>query len=353
MLFYIVLYLFVILACYKYSNSFKLGYLLIFLLFFFAAFRGDQVGTDTMNYLGGAGLNRSLDFEDVEKRPEIFYLFAVNYLDANNISFRIIIFGFSIITFLFLYLACKNLNKPAAMICLVFLVMFYLSMFNVARQVTALSILLFGYTVLIKDQKNCVYKFVLIVFLATMFHASSLIALIVIPLKYFRFKRQSLSLILIVFFLLNTVYPLPLIEFLAEKFSDTHYGMRYADRMMTEGRSFIGSVVEGIKFAILLSLFKSASNDTHTDFSDNLFAFSIAVQILTANMNSDVSRIGYVFTIYQVIYLGIYFSNNLKQNKKKEMLYWAFAIYYSFFCLYNAYLGYGQVVPYYLEFKIY
>ena len=97
MTFYFLLFFVLIIIAFNYSNSKKAGIAIMFALLFFAAFRGDQVGTDTINYLNGRGLSRSLFIEDLMNQPELIYVYIVYYIDYIGKSMRWIIIIFSII----------------------------------------------------------------------------------------------------------------------------------------------------------------------------------------------------------------------------------------------------------------
>lgn len=348
MTFYFLLFFVLIIIAFNYSNSKKAGTAIMFALLFFAAFRGDKVGTDTVNYLSGRGLSRSLFIEDLMNQPELIYVYLVYYIDSIGRSMRWIIIIFSIISIGCVFKAAQRVNANLVLVGFVFSCLFYLQMFNIARQLTADCILLVGYTYLLEDKKKSILIFLFSVLIATMFHVTSIIAIIAILLKRWSFNKNTLLLIAIALFLLNIVAPIQYLNYISDYLADSAYEY-YTDEVMTTSRTFVGFVVEFIKFIILMLIFKRNNADTKTNFQDNLFFFGVVVQFLTVNLGSNVGRIALVFSIFQILYIADYLykkSNHLS----KDPLSVCFAVYNVFFCLYNASLGHGELVPYSMEF---
>lgn len=309
MTFYFLLFFVLIIIAFNYSNSKKAGIAIMFALLFFAAFRGDQVGTDTVNYLNGRGLNRSLFMEDLMNQPELIYVYLVYYIDYIGKSMRWIIIIFSIISIGCVVKAAQRVNANLVLVGFVFSCLFYLQMFNIARQLTADCILLLGYTYLLEDKKKSILIFLFSVLIATMFHVTSIIAIIVILLKRWTFKKNTLILIAIALFLLNIVAPIQYLNYISAYLADSAYEY-YTDEVTTTSRTFVGFIVEFMKFIILMLIFKRNNADTKTNFQDNLFFFGVVVQFLTVNLGSNVGRIALVFTIFQILYIADYLYKN-------------------------------------------
>lgn len=348
MLFYFLLFFVLIVIAFYFANDKRMGVGIMLALLFFAAFRGDMVGTDTINYLTGRGLNRSLLTEDLVKQPEIIYVYLTYYLDSIGQSMRWLIIIFSVISIGCVIKAAQRVNANLVLVGLTFSVLFYLQMFNIARQITAVCILLLGYTYLINYSKRNVLIFLLYVLIATMFHTSSIIGVFAIFLQRCTFKKNLLIKIAFVLFILNIVAPIQFTSYISNYLADSVYEY-YTEEVMTTSRTFVGFVVEFIKFIILIMIFKRNNKDARTNFQDNLFFFGVVLQFLVVNLGSNVGRIALVFTIFQILYIAEYLykkSNHLS----RDPLAVCFVIYNVFFCLYNASLGHGELVPYCMEF---
>lgn len=348
MAFYFVLYIVLTILVFKFSNNKKLGYFIMLALLFFAAFRGDMVGTDTSHYLSGRGLNRSLYIEDLENQPELIYVYVTYYLDSIGKSMRWLIIIFSIISIGCVVKAAQRVNINLVLVGFTFSVLFYLQMFNIARQVTAVCILMLGYTYLLENNKKSTLIFILFVLVATMFHATSIIAIIAILLKRWTFRKDILIFIAFALFILNIVTPIQFLNYISSFLAGSVYEY-YTDQVTATSRTLVGFVVELIKFVILILIFKRQNANKWTDFQDNLFYFSIIVQSLTVNLGSNVGRIALIFSIFQVLYVAKYLSKK-SYHLSKDPLSVCFAVYNVFFCLYNASLGLGELVPYSMEF---
>lgn len=348
MLFYYLLFFVLIVIAFNFAGDKRVGVGMMLALLFFAAFRGDMVGTDTINYLEGRGLNRSLFTEDLWNQPELIYVYLTYYLDYVGKSMRWLIVIFSIISIGCVIKAAQRVNANLVLVGFTFSVLFYLQMFNIARQITAVCILLLGYTYLLDDNKRNTIKFLLFVLIATMFHASSIVAVFAIFLKRWTFKKDRLVLIASALFFLNIVYPIQFLDYISGYLANSAYEY-YADEVTATSRTFVGFVVELIKFVILMMIFKRQNVNPRTNFQDNLFFFSIVVQFLTVNLGSNVGRIALAFTIFQVLYIAEYLNKRLN-HMSRDPLAVCFVVYSVFFCLYNASLGHGNLVPYYVEF---
>lgn len=153
-------------------------------LFLFAALRSWTVGSDTWNYFADFCVDSDLSYAEIliryEGRDPFFHLFshAVSLISNNPQFFMavvsaIVAIGFSV----FAYKQKGNLLLIYGLF-----VTFRIFSFTCTglRQAIAMGIIFFAYTLL--DRKNLKYGIPLIV-LASLFHTSAILALLMIPLK--------------------------------------------------------------------------------------------------------------------------------------------------------------------------
>lgn len=349
---YILLFALVIFIATNYSNNNKMGYLALFVLFFISAFRGENVGTDTLHYLEIEDLSYRIENAsyNIWARPEFIYVYFVQYFLEHDISLRFLLIFFSFIIVLFLWLTANRMKYSIPVMSLIFLLYFYLYSFNISRQIASISVLLYGYTFLIDMDKSKRKYFLLCVILAMLLHASSFLAIIlwfIVPLKINR--TVSLSVISILF-LFNSVGPIPILQTFFEMMSSNFYSIKYGDDTSLFEKSLIGLATDFMNVASLLAAFLLQSKGTKTTPKDNLYLLGIIVTILTGNINSNVARISLCFSIFNVIYLTELFQKRMIKVSV-NILFWFIVLFNSFFRLYDAAQGNGQIVPYYFSFN--
>lgn len=323
MAWYYLFPLFILLLATMWYKKPKVGILIILLFTFFSMFRGDDVGNDTMNNMNETSLQyrASLDLSDIDgesigRTAELFYLLLVRFVVNNGFPPRAIIFLFSIITFLFLYLAFRKYNVNVGLACLFyFLSNHYLFSFSGARQMAAISILLFASSYLFEEGKKH-YLFFLWVLIASLMHLSSISFIIVYPLRFVKFNKSGMLIFLTLVFLFFSFVPFDMSGILS------HLGMfdfsdRYADEADYSGTglSVFGFLFKGLLFACSMFVFMTRNKEKKTDLSDNLFLFSVFITCVLSLASMATNRVRYIFTIYQCVYYADYFIRNNKIRK--------------------------------------
>ena len=168
----------------------------------FSGYRNDNIGTDMQIY-GNFVFNYSLNFNSFKN----FYNFSegvfklepgymlLNYIVSRltNLPYNFYLVCATITQTLFYY-SFKLMNKHISQTLgwISYLLLFYGSTFNIIRQSLALSIFLFGFSLLITN-KNKIFS-VTIILSSYLFHSSALIiSLFVIALYYFILKSKNVE----------------------------------------------------------------------------------------------------------------------------------------------------------------
>lgn len=158
-------------------NSSKKVKILIYLILFvqlytILAARHLSVGSDTLNYVFWFERSKLYNFFDFSySRHETGYLLlnkVLSFINNPQIFIAIIAFIQLIIIYLFII---KESRYPIISVFLFISFGFYSDLFNLFRQMLALSILLLSYNYL---KKNDFTKYVIIVVIASLFHISAL-----------------------------------------------------------------------------------------------------------------------------------------------------------------------------------
>ncbi|WPL42904.1 EpsG family protein [Priestia megaterium] len=166
---------------------------LVFLLlplFFMAALRAPTVGTDTLNYYQSyLIISQESFFSESASRMEIGYVMLARLLSTLGLDFL----GFQIVTTAFIFFSFGKFilkySKNIAFSVYFFVAsrMFFATM-NISRQYIAVAILLLSVEFIKKRQ---FLKFFLIVLLASLFHTTAIVFLVIYPIVQLRLNFKK------------------------------------------------------------------------------------------------------------------------------------------------------------------
>lgn len=169
---------------------------------FFAAFRGEKVGTDVLQYakpyyleaLNSSSLQSFLLQGSAETGYEVF-VFVITKIFKN---FNAILFFTEALIICPIYIvAIKNRkNCPMWVTLLVYYMIFYIASFNFMRQSIAAALLLLAYFELVEKKW---LKFIILILLAQSFHNTAFIGLAVILFGIWFYRIRSKQLRILVF----------------------------------------------------------------------------------------------------------------------------------------------------------
>ena len=351
MFFYILLFLLLISLGLKFPKNRKIGIGIIVLLCFLSMFRAESVGTDTAKYMDIPAMLMVFDEDGssfLGKKSELITLSLYVIMQYYSLSSRLIVIFFSVMTSLFLYLALKKLKLSYCIGAIAFLVFFYLSSFNIARQICACSIILFASTYLIERKKT--YLFFIFVLLASLIHAASIFGVglyFVYLISDYSLSKKKLTLLAMFLFMFNVILPFNLIELLVSIFGKVSFAQTYSDIATTSSRSLMGIIQDTAKFLTAILVFNYGAKGKKMTLMDWFFYTAIITTIFSANAHSDVARIFLPIEFTKVLYLA-----NLYKCDKKficSVAYVSYMFVYTFFNLWAVSIGSGEVVPYSLS----
>lgn len=325
--YYIFPIIIAILATFGYKNK-KVGYLIFFLLFFFNIFRGDGVGNDTANYMRWdriqyRGGNLKIGFtglEDLGNKYEIIDILINRLVYSFGLNPRCVITIYSLITFIFFGLGVKRYKANLSLCCL-FYVLFNLFFFSLtaARQMAAVSVLLYAYSYIIPKNRD-IAKFLFLVFLAGMIHMSAIFMILLLPLSYIRIDRRIVGWIVVgisVFFIISQLDPL---QYIADIFN-INYVLKYVGEYTEDyGRSLMGMLFSMIQLVCYM-FFYFQREGKNTDVADLFFLVAILLTSMFAASSGLIGRISYDILIFACIYLSNVISRYGTLNKKVFIVY--------------------------------
>lgn len=355
MFFYIALFLIVILLGLKYPQSKTLGVVLMWVLCFLSMFRADSVGTDTFAYMDVEGMLYSYGVNSGDslfgKSSELITVALYLIMYYYSLSPRLAIIFFSILTFFFLYLSLKKLKLSYTIGLLTFVVFFYLSSFNIARQICACSIILYASTYLIENTRR--YLFFVFVALASFIHAASILGIVlffVSLVKNLPFSRKQLTYIAIVLFIFNMVSPFNVVEMLVSLFSNISFAQTYSDIAATESRSLMGLIQDASKFFVAILLFNYGAANRNMKFIDWLYYCTVLAIVFSANMHSDVARAFLPIEFLKILYISYLYKTDERFIRSRSFV--SFMFVNIFFTLWGVSIGSGEMIPYRLSVSL-
>lgn len=329
------------------------GIVLMLILLFFSMFRGDDVGTDTKNYMDVYDRISNLFLYDANftfkgGRTELLYYYLCSYIYLNNYNPKIIIYVFSLITFVFLYLGCKK-NKIDTCLFLLFYVLStsYIISFNVARQFAAISICFYATSFLTENNLKKIL-FVVLVLLASLIHTSSILFVLLLFSDKIQIDRFKIGVFIYIFSLIATFFPLTDLAFnLFAKFNILERYDQYGSGgdFATSENGLLNYVYKTIIFTIYFAVFYIRTKEKKTDLWDILFlSFFLVQAIFATEGNLATYRIKFAFMPLMCAYFALVF---IRCNKNKDVLYYAYCLIGYAMCI-RVSLGY---LPYSLQFN--
>ena len=316
-----------ILATFGYKNK-KVGYLIFFLLFFFNIFRGDGVGNDTANYMDWnriqyRGGNLEIGFtglEDLGSKYEVIDILICRLVYSLELNPRWVITIYSLITFIFFGLGVKR-HKANLSLCCLFYVLFNLFFFSLtaARQMAAVSILLYAYSFIIQENRN-IAKFILFVLIAGLIHMSAIFMVLLLPLLFVKIDRRILCWIvsgISVFFIISQLDPLQYIA----GFFNVEYVLRYVGEYSSDyGRSLMGMLFSMMQLGCYMFFYFQREGKS-TDVADLFFLVAILLTSMFAASSGLIGRISYNILIFACVYLSDVISRYGTLNKQIFIVY--------------------------------
>ena len=307
----------------------KTGLLLLFILLFFSMFRGDHVGNDTLNYLdenqisySAANLNNGIDadnlIENFGNKIE-FGAVLLNYIVYNmDLPPRLIVFTYSLLTILFLYFALKKL-KVNTSLGLAFYVLAGLYFFSLsaARQMAAVSIFIYGFTFVFRED-NKRFLFFPFIIIAASFHISALFYIWLYLLRSINLKRSFLLVVMTIICLFMILSSINIMDYVYRLF-DLEYVARYMGEFDDSERSLLGRVFDLIRFGFLVYVYSIRKNGEKCDIYDTTFALAVVLMALFGHSSMLVARITYYITIVICMYIPKVMVEQRLLNNKQYM----------------------------------
>lgn len=248
-----------------------------------------DVGTDYMSYL-----EYYINHIDIDIGFTIISLVA-RLFD----NFKVMFFTYNFLTLIFVYLALNNISKQNRSAALfLFLFLYFTTGFNAIRQMLAVAILFYSYKYIVNKS---FIKYLLFVMLASVFHSSAIITIIVYPIvisdnKFVKFIIYVSLITFIIFFE-------KMILFISNINYFSHYSIyiSYTDSIKFNNLSFFIEMF----FLLYVLRYKSKMIKYNPSNKYYLSLYFIGVLLmLTGFINPYAKRMSIYFTISSVFLLS-------------------------------------------------
>lgn len=356
MLIYLIVFLIVIILTfiaqivYKKNKyvSYGISAVCIMILSLFAALRANTVGSDVLTY-GLESFNKVGQFSSLfdyinsfDSEPAYYLLNYIIYYLTNNI--HVFFFILQLINVIIVYNIAYKEKENMWLCVLIYLMLWYNASFNILRQTTALFIMLFAFRYL---EKNKLLKYYICVFIAFLFHKSSLIY-VVMPIlnKLFNSKKYNIVyfIMIILMCLIYYAFGEEIISYISNVLP---YFSRYATYFSIQETNFNIKYFL-VKLVIVMGTLLFVGN-IYNKKSNNFLIYSMILETLLY-INSDFIRYGYrisyFFTLYYIILIPRIDSSLMKETNRKIFRLFIVSTFLFFWYFRNVRVGYDATIPY-------
>ena len=295
---------------------------LSFLLFFIlTGWREMTVGNDTQSYINLFKICSTIKWEviNIYTYFETGYLILnilISYISSSSRMFMMIVsLIFNMITYKFI--KENSYNYLLSVIMYVCLLFFYSSM-TMLRQFFSILIILSGFKYV---KKKKIIHFIFTVILASFFHSTAWLALLIYPIYHIKYKKKYVIIIFVASFItiLNLGSIFTTISNLIEK--NSTYMDNLGDKNMANTLYAITYFLMYL-FAIY-EIYKNEKDGKINDENNNFYLYSLlmaaVVNMIAINMNV-LSRAALYFNIFSIISLPNIIHNNVKNIYNKKIL---------------------------------
>ena len=310
----IIVLLFMFISNYRKIKNPEFMYYPLFVLFFLVAgFRDSSVGADTSVYVN---VYESIGLYDIPKFSEFFSSrFEVGFIVFNKILYTIstsyifMLASYAFVTlFLYFYVIKKQSKDIFLSIFLFFAFMVYIYSLSNIRQSLAIALIMLSYHFFTKGRN---WRAILSILLATCFHTSALIFLLVFFVRRIYLKRWMIILISLacipLYFMINSIMVYVV-----------GYSEKYQGYLETEWFTAGNKLGLILKFVIVILIFLLGEiilKNTKLSLKENFLRNIVFIGVVFSFFNMNTALIGR-FTMYFTTFILLYIPFIISKIKK-------------------------------------
>ena len=304
---YLIAFLVCILCIIKKISRNKISYYLpVIVLFVLCAFRGEKIGTDTIEYLTNysdtdrflAGFN-FYSYRGAELISNLLFYIVETY----RLPPRLILIAYALSTFIPIVLICKKQNIDLPLFCFFFLTFgSYLQSFNIARQIASVMVAAYACTYIFEEKKS--YLFFLFTVVAGMIHTTGFYLLPLYLFRWLHFPHKYVYAPLLIIAFLSAIGFVNIYSLLSYVSMGELYTRFYGDQISNQSisLSIVGFTVSLYSLILLVYSLKFQKKQYVV-----FFAVCILVKIMTLGWDASMARITLVFTNILIIAFVVLF----------------------------------------------
>lgn len=301
-------------------------------LFIFSAFRGLEVGTDTLNYetyyqriYSGEEWIRTI----IEPGWVLINDIAINI--SNDFRTVLILSTLMVLIPLF-YVIYKYSNNVMLSLFVYLTNYYYLASMNVTRQMISASIVLIA-LILLNKRKN--FWFIAFILISSLFHVSSLVFVALLFVN----KLTNKAAILTILSILSIIIGIFGIDIIIRIISLTSFSQYVA-------YNELGNKLGNFFYLILLNIFAISITLTTSirNHQFKLFWFTVILASLFARIPFG-DRLLLSLNIYYIVFFPYYIANAYVGNKNYKLIATALVVTFCLFKLFTTISG-GEIFPY-------
>lgn len=329
-----------------YKKETKLSWVLLLFMFIVTAFRAEDVGADTYNYLYEFSHETGSNIDNSSRLLEFLNLGAYFFVFNYGLDTRYIIILYALLSYLCLFIINRKYGiRLSYLLLFFFLTNLFIKNLNISRQVVSISILAVGINYIFHEKPRKSLIFFLFVILAGGFHASSYIYVFLYLFRFIRIQHSKglpLAAFLVSLIFITGIIPL---EPILQQLMPAEYGL-YSKAL---SHSYSGSLI-GLLFIIFNLAVQCLILYRYKGQYFLLFAFCIVISSTTVGMDFVVGRITLIFSLFSCIVFSQFFGG--KRLSPTDKLLFLFVIVTRAYFAYSAIISDPDLVPYVFDFSI-
>lgn len=320
----------------------RVGFVLLVMLFFLSAFRGENVGNDTINYMDANSIQyrgtvladfSNFEFGDLGNKVEILNNLVCKIIYVSGVNTRWIIYFYTFVTLLFLMLSFKRFRVSLSygLVFYVLLSFFFYSL-TAARQLTAVSILLYAYSYLqCQDKKR--FRFFFWVVVASSIHSFSIFFILIYFVRLLPKPNEIFGFLIFIASMSAVAIEIDFVSQLSVAMDVEHL----SDYVSTYGsgeRNLFGKLESWMVVVFMYFFYYNATKqpDVNRDkVVDNLYLLSMLFYAALTNYPGLIGRIHYDLSIIQCAFLASYMGASNRKIKAVEKFAYLFFV---FICMF-------------------
>ena len=320
----------------------RVGFVLLVILFFLSAFRGENVGNDTINFMDANSIQykgtvladfSNFKFGDLGNKVEILNNLVCKIIYVNGVNTRWIIYFYTFVTLLFLVLSFKRFRVSLSygLVFYVLLSFFFFSL-TAARQLSAVSILLYAYSYLqCQDKKR--FRFFFWLAVASLIHSFSIFFILIYFVRLLPKPSEVYGLVIFAASLLAVAVEIDFISQLSVSMDIEHIS-DYVSEFGAGNRNIFGKLESWVVVAFMYFFYYNATKQPNVNRNiviDNLYLLSMLFYAALTNYPGLIGRIHYDLSIIQCVFLASYMgAGNRKVTSIEKVAY----LFFVFICMY-------------------